>query len=62
MTIDDWRPEDESFWENGGNRVARRNLVWSIFSEHLGFSVWLLWSVSAALLVKAGFDFSTSQL
>nr|WP_179503928.1 MFS transporter [Nocardioides daedukensis] len=62
VTIDDWRPEDESFWESGGNRVARRNLVWSIFSEHLGFSVWLLWSVSAALLVKVGFDFSTSQL
>jgi NNP family nitrate/nitrite transporter-like MFS transporter len=42
--------------------VARRNLVWSIFAEHLGFSVWLFWSVSAALLVQSGFDFSVSQL
>ncbi|KRF19159.1 nitrate transporter [Nocardioides sp. Soil797] len=60
--IEDWRPEEPAFWDNGGSKVARRNLVWSIFSEHLGFSVWLLWSVSAALLVKVGFDFTTSQL
>ena len=50
VTIDDWHPEDEAFWESVGEPVARRNLIWSIFSEHLGFSVWLLWSVSAAML------------
>lgn len=60
--IDEWDPEDPRFWANGGARVARRNLVWSIFSEHLGFSVWLLWSVSAAMLVTVGFDFSPQQL
>ncbi|WP_321163491.1 MULTISPECIES: MFS transporter [unclassified Nocardioides] len=60
--IEDWRPEEPEFWENGGAKVARRNLIWSIFSEHLGFSVWLLWSVSAAMLLKVGFDFTTSQL
>jgi NNP family nitrate/nitrite transporter-like MFS transporter len=43
--IDDWRPEDARFWENTGARVARRNLVFSIFSEHIGFSIWSLWSV-----------------
>ncbi|HEX8779673.1 MAG TPA: nitrate/nitrite transporter [Nocardioides sp.] len=61
-TIDHWDPEDEHFWDATGRTVARRNLVWSIFSEHLGFSVWLLWSVSAALLPKAGFAFTVSQL
>lgn len=25
--IDDWRPEDETFWQNGGSRVATRNLL-----------------------------------
>lgn len=40
--IDDGRPEDPTFWENGGKQVARRNLAWSIFAEHLGFSVWLI--------------------
>lgn len=60
--IDDWRPEDPEFWESTGAPVARRNLTWSILAEHLGFSVWLFWSVSAALLTKMGFDFSVSQL
>ena len=48
--IADWRPEDAAFWEQGGARVARRNLVFSIFSEHVGFSVWSLWSVFALFL------------
>ncbi len=60
--IEHWAPEDPDFWESTGKVVARRNLVFSIFAEHLGFSVWLLWSVSAALLAKAGFDFSPQQL
>lgn len=60
--IDDWTPEDPDFWTAGGRIVARRNLICSIFAEHLGFSVWLLWSVSAALLAKAGFAFTPPQL
>jgi NNP family nitrate/nitrite transporter-like MFS transporter len=60
--IDDWEPENPEFWESSGKQVARRNLIWSIFAEHLGFSVWLLWSVSAAMLAKVGFDFSAQQL
>jgi MFS transporter, NNP family, nitrate/nitrite transporter len=43
--IDDWRPEDPDFWRETGARVARRNLVLSIFAEHVGFSVWTIWSV-----------------
>jgi nitrate/nitrite transporter NarK len=60
--IEHWTPEDPDFWESAGKPVARRNLIWSIFAEHLGFSVWLLWSVSAALLAKVGFDFTPQQL
>ncbi|HLV71604.1 NNP family nitrate/nitrite transporter-like MFS transporter [Actinomadura hallensis] len=48
--IDDWRPEDPEFWAAGGARVARRNLVFSIFAEHIGFSVWSLWSVLVLFL------------
>ncbi|MGH3994241.1 MAG: MFS transporter, partial [Pseudonocardiaceae bacterium] len=43
--IDDWEPEDPAFWETSGRRVAFRNLWFSIFAEHIGFSVWVLWSV-----------------
>jgi NNP family nitrate/nitrite transporter-like MFS transporter len=60
--IDDWRPEDSSFWEKTGRRTARRNLIWSIFAEHLGFSVWVIWSVSSAFLAAAGFGFTPQQL
>src|SRR4030088_62379 len=51
--IADWRPEDRGFWERGGARVARRNLVFSIFSEHVGFSIWSLWSVFVLFLTPA---------
>ncbi|MFL6173043.1 MAG: MFS transporter [Marmoricola sp.] len=60
--IEHWDPEDPAFWEATGRRTARRNLTFSILAEHLGFSVWLLWSVSAALLAKAGFGFTPQQL
>jgi MFS transporter, NNP family, nitrate/nitrite transporter len=48
--IDDWRPEDPQFWTAGGDKVARRNLLFSIFSEHIGFSIWSLWSVFVLFL------------
>ncbi|HVX46901.1 MAG TPA: nitrate/nitrite transporter [Mycobacteriales bacterium] len=51
--IEDWRPEDTDFWERTGHRIARRNLVASIFSEHIGFSVWSLWSVFVLFLTPA---------
>lgn len=60
--IDDWRPEDPEFWGSTGNKVARRNLAWSIFAEHLGFSVWLIWSVSSAFLAASGFGYPPQQL
>ena len=60
--IADWRPDDPEFWERSGRRTATRNLVFSILAEHLGFSVWLLWSTVAVSLNKAGFHFSTAQL
>ncbi|MFI9617007.1 nitrate/nitrite transporter [Streptomyces sp. NPDC052023] len=43
--ITGWDPEDEDAWHRGGRRTARRNLVLSVLSEHVGFSVWTLWSV-----------------
>ncbi len=55
--IDDWRPEDPEFWNTTGRVVARRNLIFSVLSEHIGFSVWSLWSVLVLFLGPAyGFD------
>ncbi|HEV8677824.1 MAG TPA: MFS transporter [Stellaceae bacterium] len=60
--ISDWNPEDKEFWEREGKLVARRNLIWSIFAEHLGFSIWLVWSIVATKLPQAGFHYTTDQL
>ncbi|MEU9381663.1 nitrate/nitrite transporter [Streptomyces sp. NPDC048279] len=43
--IQEWDPEDETFWNATGEKVARRNLVFSVLSEHIGFSIWTMWSV-----------------
>lgn len=43
--IERWDPEDETFWHETGAKVARRNLLLSVLAEHIGFSVWTLWSV-----------------
>ena len=60
--IEDWRPEDASFWEARGRRIARRNLWISIPALLLAFSVWMVWSVVVAKLPSIGFDYSTDQL
>ena len=43
--IERWDADDEAFWDARGRDIARRNLVFSVFAEHIGFSVWLLWSI-----------------
>jgi MFS transporter, NNP family, nitrate/nitrite transporter len=60
--ISEWNPEDEKFWEAQGKAIARRNLIWSIVAEHLGFSIWLTWSIVATKLPQAGFHYTTDQL
>jgi NNP family nitrate/nitrite transporter-like MFS transporter len=61
-TLDHWEPEDEGFWKVRGWKIARRNLVFSIFVEFLGFSVWQVWSAVAAQLPSVGYAFSVNQL
>jgi MFS transporter, NNP family, nitrate/nitrite transporter len=58
--IDDWRPEDPEFWRLTGRTIARRNLVFSVLSEHIGFSVWSLWSV-LVLFLGPGYGFDPAQ-
>lgn len=60
--IDDWRPEDEQFWANGGKQTATRNLWISIPNLLLAFSVWVIWSVVVVRMPEAGFKFDKAQL
>jgi NNP family nitrate/nitrite transporter-like MFS transporter len=58
--IHDWRPDDPGFWAATGRRVARRNLAVSILAEHLGFTVWTVWSIVTVEL--GAYHFDTDQL
>jgi len=60
--IQDWRPEDASFWNKTGHAIAQRNLWISIPALLLSFAVWMVWSVVVAKLPAVGFKFTTDQL
>ncbi|MGI9388234.1 MAG: nitrate/nitrite transporter, partial [Methyloligellaceae bacterium] len=60
--LKDWRPEDASFWESQGKRIANRNLWISIPALLIAFSVWLVWSAVTVRLNSIGFNFTVTQL
>lgn len=57
-----WNPEDPTFWDQEGKKIANRNLWISVPALLLSFSIWMLWSVVAVNLNSAGFKFSPEQL
>ncbi|HMI81630.1 MAG TPA: MFS transporter [Solirubrobacterales bacterium] len=59
--IERWEPEDERFWETTGKDVARKNLIFSVFAENIGFSVWVLWTIVVINLGNAGYELSLSE-
>jgi NNP family nitrate/nitrite transporter-like MFS transporter len=60
--LEDWRPEDSTFWADKGRHIARRNLWLSIPALLLAFSVWMVWSMVVAKLPAIGFGFTPEQL
>jgi NNP family nitrate/nitrite transporter-like MFS transporter len=60
--IDRWEPENGAFWESTGRVIARKNLIFSIFAENLGFSVWVLWTIVVLNLANVGITMSVSEL
>ncbi|WP_034292978.1 NarK family nitrate/nitrite MFS transporter [Herbaspirillum sp. RV1423] len=60
--LSSWEPENSEFWTKQGSAIANRNLWISIPCLMLAFSIWMLWSVVAVNLDKAGFQFSKDQL
>jgi MFS transporter, NNP family, nitrate/nitrite transporter len=59
--IDHWEPEDPQFWDAVGARTAKRNLVFSILSEHVGFSVWVIWSVMVLFMPEPVWGFTVTD-
>ncbi|WP_330476442.1 nitrate/nitrite transporter [Terrabacter sp. C0L_2] len=59
--IRDWDPENTAAWEAGNSRIARRNLVWSVATEHIGFSIWSIWSVMVLFMPQAVYGFTPAD-
>lgn len=59
--ITDWDPEDTVAWEAGNNKIARRNLIWSTVAEHVGFSIWSIWSVMVLFMPESVYGFSAGD-
>lgn len=59
--ITDWDPEDVAAWEAGNKDIAKRNLVWSVATEHVGFSIWSIWSVMVLFMPQAVYGFTPAD-
>jgi NNP family nitrate/nitrite transporter-like MFS transporter len=60
--ITDWRPEDPTFWEHTGKRIAWRTLTLTTLSLVLSFATWFVMSAIVVRLPGIGFKFSEMQL
>jgi NNP family nitrate/nitrite transporter-like MFS transporter len=60
--IDDWRPEDNEFWERSGKRIAYRNLWLSVPALLCGFAVWGMWGIISVQMLNLGFPFTQAEL
>ncbi|MEI6707418.1 MAG: MFS transporter [Methylococcales bacterium] len=62
LVLTEWNPEDPSFWETTGKKIANRNLWISIPALLLAFAVWMVWSVVVTNLPNIGFKYTTNEL
>lgn len=60
--IQDWRPEDEKFWETTGKRIAYRNLWLSVPALLCGFAIWGMWGIITVQMLNLGFPFTQAEL
>ena len=60
--ISDWRPEDETFWESTGKRIAYRNLWISVPALLCGFAIWGMWGIITVQMLNLGFPFTQAEL
>ncbi len=60
--IKEWNPEDPTFWETTGKRIAYRNLWISVPALLCGFAVWLMWGIITVQMSNLGFPFTKDEL
>lgn len=61
-TVADWRPEDATFWEATGKRLAWRTLWITTANLMMAFIAWFLVSALVVRLPGIGFKFTPTQL
>lgn len=62
VDIVDWRPEDPTFWESTGKKIAYRNLAISVPALLCAFAVWGMWGIITVQMHNLGFPFSQGEL
>jgi NNP family nitrate/nitrite transporter-like MFS transporter len=60
--VQDWRPEDERFWNSTGKQIAYRNLWISVPALLCGFAVWGMWGIITVQMLNLGFPFTQAEL
>jgi NNP family nitrate/nitrite transporter-like MFS transporter len=60
--IKEWNPEDPTFWETTGKKIAYRNLWISVPALLCGFAVWLMWGIITVQMSNLGFPFTKDEL
>ncbi len=60
--VQDWRPEDPTFWDTTGKKIAYRNLWVSVPALLCGFAVWGMWGIVTVQMLNLGFPFTQAEL
>ena len=60
--LSDWRPEDGTFWENKGRRLAWLTLGITTANLIMAFIVWFVVSALVVRLPSLGFKLTSTQL
>ena len=60
--LKNWTPEDPSFWESTGKKIAWRTLTITTITLLFSFATWFMMSAIVTKLPGIGFNFTTKQL
>lgn len=60
--LNKWTPEDKTFWETEGSKIAWRTLTVTTLALILSFSTWFMMSAIVTKLPGIGFKFDKDQL
>ena len=60
--IKEWNPEDPTFWETTGKKIAYRNLWISVPALLCGFAVWLMWGIISVQMLRSGTTAESAQV